>query len=301
MRPPWRTPLAYRARDYVAEAAALVGISLEPVRSRVRANVLAGVTANAEHPHRVPVVFLLVYRARNAEFVQLLLRQIPPHADVRLWALDEIAPELEHVTLGSGPGARFVHLNSLYESRPVADGSWLVVADDDVVFVRGNLERTIELMRRAGFALAEPGQSPLGFWTHTYNIGRPLVVASDTNLVEIGPLFIADPAFSLEMLPFPADDGMGWGIEASWYRIKEGRYRIGIIDACRMIHVSRPGRAYATAPEIRRLDERLAEAGIESIWRLRTRNARWWRWQPGPPWNDEDTPRAVGAGPESLP
>jgi hypothetical protein len=267
----------------------------EPVRSRIRTNALACIAAQATRTDPIPVVLLLVYRARNTEFVQLLLKQVPVDTDVRLWALDEITPELKHLTLGSGPGARFNHLNSLYEARSVAEGSWLVVADDDVVFVRGNLDRTIQLMEQAGFALAEPGQSPLGFWTQIYNLGRPFVVASDANLVEIGPLFIANPAFSQEILPFPADDGMGWGTEAYWYRIKQDRYRIGIIDACRMIHLRRSG-AYATAPEMKRLEERLAEANVDNIWRLRTRNERWWRWQPNPPWQERERSAARESG-----
>lgn len=98
------------------------------------------------------------------------------------------------MTLGCGPGGRFDHLNWLYAARPVVRGTWVVVADDDVVFVRGDIPETIATMQAAGFNLAQPGQTLLGYWTHLFNVGRPLVRASDTNSVEIGPIFVADPA-----------------------------------------------------------------------------------------------------------
>jgi hypothetical protein len=218
----------------------------------------------------------------------MLLKQLGSEVDVRLWALDEVAPDLADRTIGCGPGGRFVHLNRLYGARPVADGSWLVVADDDVLFVRGDLDRTIQLMKQAGFSLAQPGQSILGWWTTLFVLGRPFVVASDTDIVEIGPLFVADPTFAKEILPFPDQNGMGWGMEAEWYRIKEGRYRIGIIDSCRVVHLIRSARQYAVGPEMKQMHERLASCHVDSMWDLRTRNRRWWTWQNEPPWKGED-------------
>jgi hypothetical protein len=202
-----------------------------------------------------------------------------------LWALEEVAPELAELTVGSGPGGRFDNLNLLYEARLVAEGSWLVVADDDVVFVRGDVTKLIQTMMEAGLNLVQPGQSLLGQWTHLVSLGRPLAIARDTNHVEIGPLFVADPQFSKEILPFPRNAGMGWGVEADWHRIKSNRYRIGVIDACRVLHLGVFG-TYPAGPESERMAERLAAANVASIWQLRTSNRLWWRWQRNPPWRD---------------
>jgi hypothetical protein len=158
------------------------------------------------------------------------------------------------------------------------------VADDDFLFVKGGLTETISLMRRAGFSFAQPSQSILGWWTSLFNVTRPLSLARDTNYVEQGPLVIADSAFASEILPFPEDGDMGWGIEADWYRIKEGKYRIGVIDACRLRHWGQNATSYQSEPEIERMNERLSGADIENLWQLQSVNGHWWRWQRNPPW-----------------
>jgi hypothetical protein len=77
---------------------------------------------------------------------------------------------------------------------------------------------------------------------------------------------------------------MGWGIEAEWYRTKEGRFRTGIIDDCRVVHWGRVADSYPAGPEMKRMHERLAISGIDSIWQLRSVNEYWWKWQQTPSW-----------------
>jgi hypothetical protein len=230
------------------------------------------------------VLLLMVYRRKNAPFVQLALRQVAETADVRLWALDDIAPELAHVTLGVGPGVRSFHLNALYESRPVTDDAWLVIADDDAVFAKGDLRRAITLMTAGELSLAQPAQSLWGWWTSLFNVARPGLTARDTDYVEQGPVVIADPMFSKLMMPLPVRDDMGWGIEGEWYLIKVGRFRAGVIDECRVAHWTRVARTYDAKPETKKMNEHLAGIGIRSIWQLQRVNQRWWRFQKVPPW-----------------
>ena len=262
-----------------------VTVICEPLRAPIRGKLLARAMAKSPKVSPVPIVFLLIYRSRNLALVQNLLKQIGPGADVRLWALEEVAPELADLTVGSGPGGRFDNLNLLYEARPVAEGSWLAVADDDVAFVRGDVIELIQMMRKAGLNLAQPGQSLLGWWTVCASLSRPFSIVRDTNFVEVGPLFVADPQFAKEILPFPRNTGMGWGVEADWYRIKLNRYRIGVIDACRLLHLGAVA-AYPIGPESDRMAERLAAVNVKSIWQLRSCNGRWWRWQQNPPWKN---------------
>ena len=252
---------------------------LVPLRLRMIKRAATQVTAAAS----VPVVCLMVYRARNAAHAKQLISQVGRDADIRLWALDEVAPDIADMTLGCGPGGRFDHLNWLYAARPVTEGAWVVVADDDVIFVRGDIPETIAAMKLAGFNLAQPGQSLIGYWTQLFNVGRPFTKASDTNSVEIGPIFVADAAISHEILPFPENTGMGWGVEADWYQAKAKGFRIGIVDSCRMMHLSRGG-DYLIGPEMEHLSERLVAAGLHSIWQVRSRNRRWWKWQARAPW-----------------
>lgn len=259
------------------------------MRSKMRERALVSATAAAP-AHNAPriespaLLVLMVYRATNVRLVQAFLRQVGAGADIRLWALDETAPELETNTIGCGPGTRFTNFNRLYHSKPVREDAWVVLADDDFLFVRGSLARTINLMKQANFALAQPGQSVLGWWTSLFNIARPLLVARDTNYVEQGPLVIASPEFAKQILPLPESDGMGWGIEAEWYRKKEYGVRFGIIDDCRIVHWKRNATDYDSAPEMGRLNERLSDSGIQSIWQLQSVNSRWAKWQREPSW-----------------
>ena len=105
------------------------------------------------------MVVLMVYRARNAHLVRALLIQVGSDADVRLWAFDDVVPELADRTVGCGSGTRFANLNKLYNSKPVDPRAWVMVADDDTFFVRGDLASMVTLMQRAEFSLAQPGQA----------------------------------------------------------------------------------------------------------------------------------------------
>jgi hypothetical protein len=162
-----------------------------------------------------------------------------------------------------------------------------VLADDDVFFRKGGIIRMIELMKRANLALAQPSQSALGWWTDLFSLTRPFVRVRDTNCVEQGPLIIASAAFAEKMLPLPEVTDMAWGIEADWYRIKEGTYRIGIVDSCQVIHVGRVAMSYDTEPQMKAMRDRLSNSGVRSIWQLRTINHYWWMWQHSPSWRDD--------------
>ena len=261
----------------------------ERLRVKIRMTLLERATAKTQLNKRVvreatPLLVLMVYRAKNLRLVQTFLHGLGQDADVRLWALDEVVPELAHITLGSGSGLRFVNLNALYDAKPVGAGTWVVIADDDFLFIKGGVARSIELMKRAGFSLAQPGQSLLGWWSILFNVSRPLMMARDTNYVEQGPIIIADPSFASKIFPLPEEDDMGWGIEAEWFRMKKDHLRIGIIDACRVVHFNHNAVSYPVGPELQKMSERLTSAGINNMWQLQSVNGYWWRWQRAPLW-----------------
>jgi len=266
-----------------------ISLVVEPFRLKLRRDALARASVATPSdepidPDTPPLLFLMVYRMKNVQLVKLLLQQVGADTDVRLWALDEIAPELSSHTLGCGPGVRFSHLNRLYNEAPIREGSWVILADDDVFFSRGSLGKTINLMKRAGFSLAQPGQSAFGWWSSLFIVARPFHVARDTNYVEQGPLVIADPEFSKQIFPLPDDNDMGWGIEAEWFRLGEGRFRAGIIDECHIVHWSRSATSYTAEHEGERMQARLSRSGVSSIWELQSANECWWKWRQSPPW-----------------
>lgn len=267
----------------------IVSTLIDPVRLRIRRRLLRN--ASMELPQAdwewfgdQHLVFLMVYRTRNAHIAKAMLEQLPSNADVRLWALDEVAQELAAATVGVGPGSRFSNLNKLYYSRPIHPGAWVVLSDDDAIFVKGTLCNTVKIMTGAGFSLAQPCHSILGWWTSLFNIGRPLLKARDTNYVEQGPVLIADSSFSKSMFPLPDDGDMGWGVEAEWYGMKPHHFRFGVVDCCRIVHWDRNAVSYQAKPEMLKMKERLSKSGLDNIWQLQTVNAHWWTWQKSPKW-----------------
>ena len=227
---PKRSPLRILFSKALRKALIIVSMVVDPLRSRLRDNLLrkassAPESINSALKNDPPVLLLMVYRTKNAQLVKALLRQVNSNADVRLWALGEIAPELA--------------------------------------------DQTIRLPRLG-----------LEFLTRTF------LVARDTNYVEQGPLLVVDPLFAKLILPLPEENDMSWGIEAEWYRAKEGRYRIGVIDDCRVVHWGRNATTYPAGPEMRSMHERLRKAGIDNIWQLQSVNGYWWKWQRIPSWRE---------------
>ena len=82
--------------------------------------------------------------------------------------------------------------------------------------------------------------------------------------MEIGPVFAVAPDWRPSLLPFPAQ-GMGWGVELSWYDLLAKGLRMGIVDAVPMRHVGKIGISYGRGPEQRRQEIEMNERGI-SAW-----------------------------------
>ncbi len=286
---PKRSGINVFSRLVLRKCLIIVSTLVEPARSRIRRHLLRIATTNSplvdwDWFGDQGLLFLMVYRSKNAHMAMAMLEQLPSGADVRLWALDGAAQELVAATVGAGPGSRFSNLNKLYCSRPVHPGAWVVISDDDAIFAKGTLSSTIRFMVSAGFSLAQPSHSVLGWWTSLFNIGRPLLKARDTNYVEQGPVLIADSSFSKSMFPLPDEGDMGWGVEAEWYPLKSDAFRFGVIDCCRIVHWGRSAVSYKAKPQMLRMQERLSKSGVENIWQLQTVNARWWIWQKSPKW-----------------
>src|SRR5207247_9794101 len=87
------------------------------------------------------------------------------------------------------------------------------------------------------FDLAQPARkrgSQIGI---AITIKFHLSKARTTTFVEAGPLFIVGPRFRDQILPLPAQRGMGWGIEIEWYDLLANGCRFGIVDGIVMEHL----------------------------------------------------------------
>jgi hypothetical protein len=237
----------------------------------------AGVLEGLAPAHLVPlgaslepdsIALLSIYRHGNVPILRRLLAELPPGAEVRLWALDRVHHDLTELTVGSGPGGRLDLLNSLADGLAQAPDV-LVIADDDVEMVGGSLRRLVRAGAALGFDLYQGAHVAGSASAFSFTRMRPLTFARETSFVEQGPLVLLSPRAQRALLPFPADLGMGWGIELRWWRAAQAAgLRLGVVDAVSMRHFRGSERTYDTGPEKERLRRELDDAGVPELGEL---------------------------------
>jgi hypothetical protein len=205
-----------------------------------------------------------VYRARNADRAWALVSEAAGDGiPSLLWALDEPDDRLRNVTLGSGPGSRFRHLNALAERVP--HDCWLLIADDDVRFCLPRALRTaLRVAVREGLDLSQPAHAGRSNLSHEITRQRRHVSVRETTFVEIGPVLLVSPAIRDSLIPFPGE-GMGWGLELEWYGLRARGFRLGIIDCVPLVHLEPVATTYEVADEVRAMNDQLARHGLSSI------------------------------------
>lgn len=224
-----------------------------------------------------------IYRAVNAAPLQRVLGGVPRDWRIALWALDDVIPPLAAQTIGSGCGGKFELLNETL-ARAGGDDT-LVFIDDDAWISRGSFAGLVRLATRAGFDLAQPAHDRTSQSTYTFNRRRLATVARETTFVEIGPIMVLRGRAPSVLLPFPADIGMGWGLELLWRRERARGLRMGVVDAVTVHHPDPPNATYAdgASAEYDRVDRLLAEDGLTDIRDAQRTVGRWWRGQRRPP------------------
>jgi hypothetical protein len=224
--------------------------------------------ALAPTPSAGGVAVVGVYRHANRATVARLIDGCPDEWVVRLWSLDDVVPDhLAPVTAGTGPGTRFALLNRLIGSLPAAASRYtLVLVDDDVDVVIGDLPRLVEAGSRLGFDLYQPGHVATSTGSWTFVRRRPLCFARETDFVEQGPLVALSTRARDVLVPLPEDLGMAWGIEARWWRAcRAAGLRQGIVDAVAVRHRGRVAAQYDRDAQERLLARELAEAGLSDL------------------------------------
>jgi hypothetical protein len=228
---------------------------------------------------------LCIYRVGNAPHVERLLAPLLPLApDIRLWALDDVAPPLRQWTMGAGPGPKFRLLNELLGRGEVAGSSYVIVMDDDVAMVRGELTDLMAWAHAAHVDLTQPAHSRSSYLSHRITRRRRLALVRRTSFVEIGPVFAIGPEGRKWLLPFPDNAGMGWGLELRWRELLGQGLTMGIVDAVAMRHLVPPAAGYDASGHRERVNQELAEMGFASIEGIQTALGTWRPWQRRPPW-----------------
>lgn len=238
-------------------------------------------------PPTANVLFLSVYRHRNAATLLSLVSEAKRNRwAVRLWALDEVHPDLAVWSRGVGRGARFDLLNSLASPHDGSAGfEWVVITDDDVALERGSLSLFVSVAERAGFSLVQAAHSDLSYRSHKITRWRPFSVARLTTFVESGPVFAVNRAWSTRVLPFPSGYGTGgWGVDLQWCDLPKAGARLGIVDLVTIRHLVPAADQYDAAPELARVNQILRQRGVRKITELQRTLGVWRPWQIRAPW-----------------
>ncbi len=250
-------------------------------------------TLSASAPYGVACV----YRRANWRTVERLLRSAPPGTRTALWALDEVAPALAGLTVGTGPGTRIELLNRLTAHLELPPEAWLVLTDDDVVLRHGTLADLVGVAADLGWDVCQPAHSHRSthFWKS--NEHRFLTWARATRFVETGPLVLFSGRAREACLPLPEEFSMGIGIEAVW--ASQPDLRLGVIDSITMVHSGVVGSSYDADAEWRTTEplvtDLLRPLGLATLDDLQEHEQRWWWLQRRPSWGTRDRP----AGPTS--
>lgn len=211
-----------------------------------------------------------VYRVRHVTDVRRLLARVPCDADVRLWCLDggpaDIPGDLAPITVGHGAGTRFALLNRLIGALPAERPDALVLLDDDVRLVVGDLGALVATGLDAGLDLFQPAHAANSHASWGLVHRQPMTVLRRTALVEQGPVLVLSSRAQEHLLPLPEDLGMGWGSEVRWSRTADLHgLALGVIDAVAVRHLLPGGGAYDKDAAEAVLAEELAAVGLSRL------------------------------------
>ena len=203
--------------------------------------------------------------------------------EIALRALDDVAPELADVTVSQGPGKRLENLNGLVE---LAGGlpRFVVLCDDDVEFVRGDVVQLVEECAQAGFGIGQPAHVPGSEVSHPHTRVSPRSRSREVPFVETGPISVVSPEWSERVFPLPAWRGMGWGLELEWSDLRADGCRLGVVDRVTIRHLDPVGKTYDESVERAQMAADLAARGLTDLSAFHVTLATWRPWRRRPPW-----------------
>lgn len=161
----------------------------------------------------------------------------------------ELSRSRHDVTVDLAPAAegqgKFENLDALLARHaPLGDYDWIVVADDDVAFPQRFLDTFLACAEAGNLQLAQPAHRRHSHAGWEVTRRRPDGDWRETTFVEIGPVTAFSRAAAAELLPFPKDLKMGWGLDVHWSAVAQQRHwRIGVVDATPIGHTIRPAAA----------------------------------------------------------
>jgi GT2 family glycosyltransferase len=215
---------------------------------------------------------------------QLRARRIPPRRILALAiardpaAFASIAASLHagrhHVELDLQPidtRGKFERLTAMLAEHDLTAYDHVLLVDDDVDLPAGFLDRFIWAVETTGLVLAQPAHRRHSHAAWPVTRRRLLTTARRSHFVEIGPVtLLRGPALE-QLVPFPADLTMGWGLDVHWGAIaRERGWPIGVVDATPLLHKNPVAGGYGREPVVEAARAFLADRAYvtrdEALW-----------------------------------
>lgn len=205
-----------------------------------------------------------VARAPITASEQLRARRVPPRKLLALAiardpaAFASIAAELQAgrhtVELDVQPidaRGKYERLNAMLAAHDLTAYDHVLLVDDDVELPRGFTDRLIWAVERSGLLLAQPAHRRHSHAAWPVTRRRFLHPARLTHYVEIGPVTLLRGAALEQLIPFPADLTMGWGLDNHWGALAgEAGWPIGVVDSTPLLHLNPVAGVYGTGDVI---------------------------------------------------
>ena len=146
---------------------------------------------------------------------------------------------------------KFERLSAMLEAHDLAAYDHVLLVDDDVELPRGFTDRLIWAVERAGLVLAQPAHRRHSHAAWPVTRRQLPHAARRTHFVEIGPVtLLRGPALE-QLVPFPDDLRMGWGLDVHWGAIaREAGWRIGVVDSTPLLHINPVAGGYGREPVV---------------------------------------------------
>ncbi|MBF6621049.1 MAG: glycosyltransferase [Patulibacter sp.] len=178
--------------------------------------------------------------------------------------------DLQIVDPAGRPRFQTIEESALTDGR--IRGDWLLLVDDDVQLGPRFVDRLLGLAVAAGLDLAQPAHRRHGHAAWPITRREPGLLWRETTFVEIGPVTLLSRRAADVLLPFPAEAGMGWGLDAHWAAVAaEHGWRMAIVDGLPVTHRSAPpATAYRRDDAVEAARRLLASRPYLPRWELRT-------------------------------
>ena len=139
---------------------------------------------------------------------------------------------------------------------------YIVTTDDDITIPDNFIDDMVAIMQMSDFDIAGPAQRLRSYHNHDITRRRVDALARFTNFVEVGPLVVFRGNTFDQVFPLPVNR-YGWGVDLLWSKYaKENNWKLGIIDATAIKHLSPAGSTYDWAAAHRELEEFRTENSI---------------------------------------